>query len=323
MPMNELRAIATLAKAVELGSLRKAAAAQDMTPQAASQALAQLEAHLGVRLLHRTTRNIALTSEGRQFLESAQPALATLERAVQRARSAKDEGQGMLRIVGPRSCFLPVLWPVVDEFCKQYPGVQPDVLLDDRIGNWVRDQVDVGFRFSSQPEEGLIARRLFPLQMIVCASPAYLAAHGAPDSLEALASHHCSAFRHPASGALMPWYFTIDGAFVQRDISPAFTTNDAEVEVASVMSGHCIGLLTNTSVVSAIREGRLVPLLTQHVSEHYGVYIYYGSRKAQPARVRAFIDLAIARLADNPALFLSGAELQAAEAQGRRAAGVR
>ena len=113
MPINEMRAIATFAKAVELGSLRQAAAAQGMSPQAVSQALAQLEQHLGVRLLHRTTRNIALTDEGRQFLEAAQPALAALERALQRARAAKDEIAGPLRIVGPRSTFLPMLWPSV------------------------------------------------------------------------------------------------------------------------------------------------------------------------------------------------------------------
>jgi DNA-binding transcriptional LysR family regulator len=119
MSMNELRAIATFAKAVELGSLRRAAVAQGVTPQAASQALAQLEQHLGVRLLHRTTRNLALTDEGRQLLETAQPALAALERALLRVRAAKDDIAGPLRIVGPKSGFAPLLWPVVDEFCRQ------------------------------------------------------------------------------------------------------------------------------------------------------------------------------------------------------------
>src|SRR5690349_16605070 len=102
MPINELRSIATFAKAAELGSLRRAAQAQGMTPQAASQALAQLEQHLGVRLFHRTTRSIALTDEGQQFLEAAQPALTALQRALQGVRHAKDEIAGPLRIVGPR-----------------------------------------------------------------------------------------------------------------------------------------------------------------------------------------------------------------------------
>src|SRR6188472_4233682 len=116
MPINELRSITTFAKTAELGSLRRAAAAQGMTPQAASQALAQLEKHLGVRLFHRTTRNMSLTDEGRRFLESAQPSLLGLQHALHMARQVPDEIAGPLRLVGPRSTFAPVLWPLLDEF---------------------------------------------------------------------------------------------------------------------------------------------------------------------------------------------------------------
>lgn len=318
MPINELRAIATFAKAVELGSLRKAATFQGMSPQAASHALAQLEQHLGVRLLHRTTRNIALTDEGQQFLETAQPALAALERALQQVRKAKDEGAGPLRIVGPRSTFLPVLWPLVEEFCSLYPGVQPDVQLDDRIGNWVLDRVDIGFRIGTQPEEGVVGRRLFPLQLIICAAPDYLARYGAPNSLDELASHRCAVFRHPVSGRLLQWTVAVDGEVVGRDMAPAISTNDSELEVEAVLSGQVLGLLTGISAARHIRAGRLVPLLHTHMADHYSVFIYYGNRKAQPSRVRAFIDLAVARLADNPEYFLSTKELAAAESNGRR-----
>jgi DNA-binding transcriptional LysR family regulator len=318
MPINELRAISTFAKAVELGSLRKAAAAQGLTPQAASQALAQLEQHLGVRLLHRTTRNIALTDEGRIFLESAQPALAALERALQRVRTAKDEAVGPLRIVGPRSTFLPVIAPLLEEYSRLYPAVQPDVQLDDRIGNWVSDRVDVGFRIGHQPEEGVIARRLFTLQMIICATPAYLAQHGAPNSLEELAEHRCTGFRHSRTGLVVPWHVTRENVPAEQEIVAAITTNDADLEVASVLSGLAIGQLASTSAAPLIRSGHLVPLLNAHTSDYMSVFIYYGSR-AQPSRVRAFIELTMERLTDNPAFTLSHAELAAAEAAGRKA----
>jgi DNA-binding transcriptional LysR family regulator len=318
MPINELRAISTFAKAVELGSLRKAAAAQGLTPQAASQALAQLEQHLGVRLLHRTTRNIALTDEGRIFLESAQPALAALERALQRVRTAKDEAVGPLRIVGPHSTFLPVIAPLLEEYIRLYPAVQPDVQLDDRIGNWVNDRVDVGFRIGHQPEEGVIARRLFTLQMIICATPTYLAQHGAPNSLEELAEHRCTGFRHSRTGLVVPWHITRENVPAEQQIVAAITTNDADLEVASVLSGLAIGQLASTSAAPLIRSGHLVPLLNAHTSDYMSVFIYYGSR-AQPSRVRAFIELAMERLTDNPAFTLSHAELAAAEAAGRKA----
>ena len=173
MAINELRSISLFVKAAELGSLRKAAAASDISPQAASQALAQLEQHLDVRLFHRTTRVMSLTDEGRQFLEEAQPALLGLQRALRTAKRAKEEIAGPLRIVGPRSTFQPVLWRLIEEFCQLHPGIVPDVRLEDRVGNWVEDRVDVGFRLGPSPHEGVIARRLFPVQMIICASRAY------------------------------------------------------------------------------------------------------------------------------------------------------
>lgn len=318
MSASDFRAIETFSKAIELGSIRRAAAAQGISPQAASQALAALEARLGVRLLHRTTRSIALTSEGQQFLEATQPALAALERAFDRVRTAKDEIAGPLRIVAPKYSFLPLLWPLVDEFCRRHPDVQPDVKLDDRIGNWVQDRADVGFRIGMAPQDGLIARRLFAMQLIVCAAPAYIAAHGAPASIEQLASHRCSVFRHPGSGRILPWLLKAGGEVISLDVPPALSTNDAQLETEAVLAGQVIGLLSGLSAAPLIRAGRLVPLLADHVSDHMSVHIYYGSRKAQPTRVRAFIDMAIERLAGSSSYVLDAKELAAAEAKGRR-----
>lgn len=318
MPINELRSIATFAKTAELGSLRQAAAAQGITPQAASQALAQLEQHLGVRLFHRTTRSMSLTDEGRQFLEAAQPSLVGLQRALSMARQAKDEVAGPLRIVGPRSTFAPVLWPLLDEFCRLYPGVQPDVHLDDRIGNWVEDRVDVGFRVGQSPAEGVIARKLFSSQLIICGAPAYLARHGAPDNLNALAAHRCSAFRHPGTGRVLPWYVKVEDARVEHHVVPALCINDEALETEAVLAGHVLGLLTGVIAAPHIRAGRLVPLLTPHVDDHSSTFVYYGSRVAQPTRVRAFIDLAVQRLVNNTTYVLTAKELQSAEAKGRK-----
>ncbi|RYF63086.1 MAG: LysR family transcriptional regulator, partial [Comamonadaceae bacterium] len=260
MPINELRSIATFVKAAELGSLRQAAAAQDMTPQAASQALAQLEKHLGVRLFHRTTRSLSLTDEGRHFLESAQPPLIGLQRALQTTRLAKEGIAGPLRIVGPLSVFAPVLWPLLDSFCRRYPEVQPDVQLDDRIGNWVEDRVDVGFRIGPSPVDGVIGRRLFTLQLIICASPAYLQQHGIPDSLAALAAHRCSAFRNSGTGRVLPWYVKVGNDVVEHAVEPALTMNDESLETEAVLAGHVIGLLTSVAAAPHIRSGRLVPV---------------------------------------------------------------
>ena len=317
MPINELRSITIFAKIAELGSLRKAAEAQDMTPQAASQALAQLERHLGVRLFHRTTRSMKLTDAGRQFLETAVPALTSLQHALATTRRTTEEIAGPLRIVGPRSVFAPVFWPLLDEFCRLYPEVQPDVELDDRIGNWVEDRVDVGFRIGASPAEGVIARKLFPLQLIICASPEYLVRHGAPNGLDGLSVHRCSAFRSPGTGRLVPWRIKLAGKVLEHPIVPALCVNDEAMETDAVLAGHVIGQLTAIACASHVRAGRLVPLLTEHVVEQASTFVYYGSRAAQPRRVRAFIDLAVKRLAGNTSLVLSEQELAVAESASR------
>lgn len=312
MAINELRAISLFVTAAELGSLRRAAASLNISPQSASQALAQLEQHLNVRLFHRTTRSMALTDEGRRFLEEAQPSLQGLQRALRTAKRAKDEIAGPLRIVGPRSTFQPLLWPLLDEFCQRYPHVVPDVQLEDRVGNWVEDRVDVGFRLGLSPHEGLIARRLFPVQLIACASPEYLKAHGAPETIAALQSHRCSAFRNPGTGQIVPWRLKAGDDEVQQPVAPAICTNDEMLELHAVLAGRVIGQLAGVTAAPFIRSGELVPLLVDHIPDRYSYFVYYGSRNAQPARSRAFIDLVLERLVDNREYVLSMKELRVA-----------
>lgn len=183
MSINELRSITTFIRTAELGSLSKAAEVQQISPQAASKALRQLEKYLGVRLFHRTTRSMSLTEEGQRFLDAAQPSLMGLQQALQAVRQTREDIAGPLRITGPRSVLPSVIGPVLDEYSRLYPQVQPDVQFDDRISNWVEERVDVGFRLGHAPQEGLIARRLFPLQLIICASPSYLRKYGVPQTL--------------------------------------------------------------------------------------------------------------------------------------------
>ena len=314
MSINELRSITTFIRTAELGSLSKAAEAQQISPQAASKALGQLEQYLGVRLFHRTTRSMALTEEGRRFLEAAQPSLQGLQQALLSVRQTREDFAGPLRIVGPRSVLQPVISPVLDEYLRLYPEVQPDVQLDDRIGNWVEDRVDVGFRIGSSPQEGLIARRLFPMQLVICAAPSYLRKYGVPETPHALAQHRCSVFRHPGNGRLVPWHIKIGDDTQDWPVPPAFCTNDELLELQTVLAGEVIGQLAAPTAAHHIRAGRLVPLLVEHVADGYSLFIYYGSRASLPSRVRRFIDLAVERLTDSKEFVLSKDELARASA---------
>ncbi|WP_374487964.1 LysR substrate-binding domain-containing protein [Zoogloea sp.] len=316
MSINELRSITTFVRTAELGSLSRAAEVQEISPQAASKALAQLEAHLGVRLFHRTTRSMALTEEGARFLEAVRPALASLQQALGSVRQTREEIAGPLRIVGPRSVLQTVIGPVMDEFCRLYPRVQPDVMLDDRIGNWVEERIDVGFRLGSAPQEGLVARRLFGLQLVICAAPSYLRRYGVPRTLEALAGHRCSVFRSSTDGRLVPWQVQVGACVELLSLSPALATNDEAFELRATLAGEVVAQLAMPTAAPHIRAGRLVPLLPTHLSEAYSLFVYYGSRSAMPARVRCFIDLVSERLAGGLEFRMTLAALEAAWAQG-------
>lgn len=316
MSINELRSITTFVRTVELGSLSKAAAAQQISPQAASKALGQLEQYLGVRLFHRTTRSMSLTEEGQRFFEAAKPSLISLQQALHAVRQTKEDLGGPLRIVGPRSVLPSVIGPVLDEYCRLYPEVQPDVQLDDRVGNWVEDRVDVGFRLGNPPEEGLIARRLFPMQMLICAAPTYLRKYGAPQSLYELDAHRCSGFRRPSDGRVVPWRVSIGDSMQDQNIRPSFSTNDEAFELRAVLAGEVIGQLAVPTAASLIRSGRLVPLLLDHMTDNLSLFIYYGSRAAQPARVRRFIDLVVERLTESEDFILANEELASAHTKG-------
>ncbi|HBC5610969.1 TPA: LysR family transcriptional regulator [Klebsiella oxytoca] len=314
--INELRSMTTFVRTAELGSLSKAADAQQISPQAASKALKQLETHLGVRLFHRTTRNMSLTEEGQRFFEAAKPALMGLQQALATVQQTREEFAGPLRIVGPRSVVQQIIKPVLIEYSRLYPEVQPDVQLDDGITNWVEKRVDVGFRISVSPQEGLIARRLFPLQLIICASPAYLRKYGVPKTLHDLSAHRCSVFRHAATGRLIPWTVKSGDNVQDHYVNPAMSTNDEMLELHAVLMGEVIAQLAGPTAAQYIRTGRLVPVLPEAIADIHGLFLYYGSRVAQPLRVRRFIDLAIERLANRQDVVLSAEEISLAYIQG-------
>jgi len=310
--VNEVRAITIFVRAATLGSLRKAAVDQGISPQAASHAVMQLERELGVRLFHRTTRKLSLTEEGQGLLDSVQPALAILSSALDDARRSKAELAGPLRVSAPRALGRTVLWPYFVEFAELHPDVQLDVQFDDHFTDLIGDRADVGFRGGSPPSGGAIARRLLPIQLIVCASPRYIERHGAPQSIDELSGHRCTGYRRANTGKQAPWEFLIGDEIVYRDIATTLCVNDTDAETDAVLAGLGIGQLGSFSATSLIRSGQLVPLLVQHVTQRESVYIYYRHRTEQPLRVRAFIDFMIERLAGNTDFYFEPSELRAA-----------
>ena len=189
------------------------------------------------------------------------------------------------------------------------------MLLEDRVGNWVEDRIDVGFHLGLSPHEGVIARRLFPLQLVICGAPAYFERYGVPESLAALSSHRCSVFRHSGNGKLAPWFVKLDDQMVEQPVVPAIISNDEILELQAVLSGKVLGQLAGATAAPYIRAGKLVPILLNHMVDGASYFVYFGSRTSQPARARAFVDLAVERLTDCPQFVLSSEELVRAHKQ--------
>ena len=293
--MNDLKSIDAFVRAAEARSFNQVAVALGISPQAVSKMIRGLEQQLGVRLFHRTTRQINLTEDGLRFLEAVKPGLNTVSQAIDLVKRRSDAIEGPLRISGARSA-RKVLLPVIADFSAEYPGVTFELLLEDRATDAVAEKIDVGFRSGTMPSGQLIARALFQIQQFICASPDYLARHGTPENIAALQGHRCSGYRLPDTGRLWPWELLVDGELRRVDVAAALVTNDPEAEVAAVVAGMGVGLLDSINATADIWAGRLVPILTQHASDHLVFSLYYAQRHPMPQRVRVFIDFVVSRL---------------------------
>lgn len=294
--MDELRAITTFIRAAELGSFNRAATAQGTTPQAVSKNVRQLEQYLGVRLFHRTTRKSSLTEDGQLLLDSVRASMEGFSSALNRVRNAAREDEGTIRISAGGSVGRKLLMPLVAEFIQLHPGVSFDLVLEDGATDSVSQRIDLGFKAGNAPTAQVVSRRLFPIQLVVCATPAYLQAHGTPKTIEDLSGHRCIGYRQPGTGRPMPWEFKVDGETRHRAMNYVVCCSDPEAEMQAVLSGIGIGQIDSINATDHLRSGALVALLKRSTSDRMGLYLYYAQRTDMPGRVRRFIDFVVARL---------------------------
>lgn len=309
--MDELRALSTFLRAAELGSFNRAAQVQGTTAQAVSKSVRQLEQHLGVRLFHRTTRKSALTEEGQRLLESVRGSMAGLTAAMNGIRDAAREDEGLIRISAAGATGRKVILPLVAAFRDRYPNVTFDLVLEDGITDAVRERIDVGFKAGNAPTAQVVSRRLFAIQLTLCATPKYLAAHGTPMALADLESHRCIGYRQPGTARPVPWEFLVKGETVHRSLQHVVCCSDPEAEMHATLNSLGIGQIDSINATEFIRRGALVPLLVRHTSERMGLYLYYAQRTDMPVRVRRFIDFAVEQLRGGAAFHIPLAELRA------------
>jgi DNA-binding transcriptional LysR family regulator len=291
--VDRTRALTLFLAVARAGSFSRAAIEAGLTPQAMSKAVRQLEEHLNVRLLHRTTRKLSMTDEGSRLFELADPGMRMLDEAIDQVHASREAAGGTVRVAAAPSLGGKLLVPLIREYQQRHPSVRFDVLLDDRFTDLVEARVDVGFRVGVSAERNVVARKLRDVRLVICASPAYLGENGKPASLAQLLKHRCTGFRHPNTGKTLPWELQKGGEIVYQAVPAVATFNDVATEVEAVRSGIGIGQLATYMVQQDLDDGTLVPLLPQLSSARLSVFMYYPQRTQMPSRVRRFVDFVI------------------------------
>ena len=297
--MDRMASIATFTKVVGTGSFSAAARQMQVSQALVTKQIQELESWLGARLLNRTTRRLSLTEVGTTFYERAGRILEAVEEAKDAAGALQTVPRGRLRINAPLSFGLLHLAPVLTDFLKRYPDVSVELLVNDRLVDLLEGEFDVGVRIGRLRDSSLIARRIGPIQLAVCAAPEYLARHGEPRTPEDLAKHDCLEYTYFESRG--EWrLLNPKGDEIVVPVSGRYLANNADVLRTTAIAGGGVILLPTFIVGDDLRAGRLVRLLPDYPPPEQGLHALYPPGRHLSAKVRSFVDFLVARFGGEP-----------------------
>jgi DNA-binding transcriptional LysR family regulator len=297
--MNKFEDLQAFVAVVETGSFTAAAERLETAKSAVSRHLSSLEQRLGVQLLRRTTRRMNLTDTGRSFYEHSARILADLEEAESAATQAHGELRGRLRVAMPLSFGLHHLSAPIARFRELHPHLEFDLDLNDRRTDLLEEGMDVAIRIGRLADSTLIARKLFDVHNMVCASPAYLQRFGIPTDPSDLGDHHCLVYGNLADPDHWP-YKGVDGQDHLARVKVGLTANNGDMLCALATAGQGIAILPTFISHQAIRRGELVPLLTDIAWRELAAYAVYPRARHLSYRVRRFIDFLAETFAGKP-----------------------
>ncbi|MDI1482863.1 LysR family transcriptional regulator [Polyangium sp. y55x31] len=285
---NQLRAFVAVGEQL---SFSRAAEALGVTPSALSQLLRGFEERVGVRLVNRTTRSVALTEAGATLFQRVRPAVQELGEAIGQVRRTRERVAGTVRVHSFRSAVAKYLDPILAGFGEAYPDVVLDITLDDAVVDLVAGGYDAALRIGEVIERDLIAVRLGPeLRQIAVAAPSYLARYGRPEHPRDLVHHRCIRWRWPGHTAPYAWEFCEDGAWFSVTVDGPLIVNDKEMALRAARKGIGIGFPVEDTVRDDIAAGRLVPLLERWSAPFPGMFLCYPRQRQMAPALRAFID---------------------------------
>lgn len=297
--MNQLEQIRIFVELVRAGSATQAANRLNLANSAVSRRLKELEARLGTQLLHRTTRSMTLTEDGRAYFERCVQILDDLDEAERGLSSRASELSGRLRIAAPWSFGVSHLVPAITEFMHLHPKVLVDLDMNDRRVDLVAEGIDVAIRIGELGDSSYIARKLAPVSHVVAASPDYLQRFGRPETPDDLAHHQGLCYANlKAPGQWL--YFDKSGQRCSVKVPIRLRASNGDALRHAAIAG--LGVLCEPSFITfqAMRQGLLVPLLTEYRWYQMGIYALYPQTRHLSPRVRGFIDFLSQRFGDHP-----------------------
>ncbi|MCO5400781.1 LysR family transcriptional regulator [Ralstonia soli] len=287
--MDKLKQIEAFIAVVEHGSMAAAALTQDVTPVMIGRRINALEARLGVKLLHRSTRRIAVTEQGAVFMEQCKKALGELDRAELLVAEGRHKATGHLIVSAPAAFGRKHVAPHAPDFLRANPDVRCSFNLTDRVVDLVREGYDVGIRIGGAIDPNFVAIRLASNKRVVCGTPAYFAKHGVPRTLDDLERHNCLAF-NLQGGQQRGWYFQQNGKAVTVKVSGNLDCNDGELLHRWMGEGLGLGWRSTWEIQPELESGALMTVLDDYALPDYDILAVYPQQRPVPAKIRFFIE---------------------------------
>jgi DNA-binding transcriptional LysR family regulator len=297
--LDRVTGMQAFVRVATLGSFSAAARALDLSQTMVTKHVAALEDRLGIKLLHRSTRKLVLTEGGRNYLTACERILAEIEEAEASASLDRIEPRGTLRLNVPLTFGFRQVVPALTEFSRLYPAVSFDLGLADRYVDLMEEGWDLAIRIGQLKDSSLVARRLAACRTIVCAAPAYLKQHGIPQTPDDLARHNCLAYTLPSAIGANRWTFGTDGDIVVP-IQGNLRANNGDALLAAAVAGQ--GLIYQPTFIAgdSLREGSLVPVLSNYPTYEPAIHAVLPSGRQAPAKVRVFVAFLAERFGPEP-----------------------
>ena len=298
--LDRLTSLEVFAKVAAAGSFSAAGRAMRISQTMVTKHIAALEARLGVKLFHRSTRRLSITEAGRNYLEASARALAELEAADSAVAADRFEPRGLLRLNAPVSFGARQIGPLLAEFAERHPQVALELGLNDRLVDLAEEGWDLAIRIGSLADSSLIARRVAPCRTAVCAAPSYLAARGTPRTVAELSHHNCLGYTFSRVIGVDSWRFGPRGDVIVQ-VSGNLRANNGDALRAAAIAGQGIIYHPTFIVADDIRAGTLKTIVLDHPTVEFGgIYAVYLPEHHPAAKVRAFIDFLVSHFLPEP-----------------------